>query len=131
MSQRTCLAIVLAGGAELAVGAGPNPHAVAGEAKHIAPQAEVFEQRERLGTAHAVLSARAAIARKSDDVLVMFADTPLVQAETLSRLRDALAQGAAVAVLGFKPADPKGYGRLVMRGDEIFAIREERDASDD
>jgi len=61
----------------------------------------------------------------------MFADTPLVQAETLIHLRDALAQGAAVAVLGFTPADPKGYGRLVMRGDELVAIREERDASDD
>jgi bifunctional UDP-N-acetylglucosamine pyrophosphorylase/glucosamine-1-phosphate N-acetyltransferase len=164
MSQRTCLAIVLAagegtrmrssmpkvlhaignrtllshvlttavraGGAEIAVVVGPNADAVAAEAKRIAPNAGVFEQRERLGTAHAVLSARAALARKPDDVLVMFADTPLVQAETLSRLRDALAQGAAVAVLGFKPADPKGYGRLVMRGDELLAIREERDASD-
>ncbi|HEX3440208.1 MAG TPA: bifunctional UDP-N-acetylglucosamine diphosphorylase/glucosamine-1-phosphate N-acetyltransferase GlmU [Pseudolabrys sp.] len=164
MSQRTCLAIVLAagegtrmrssmpkvlhaignrtllshvlttavraGGAEIAVVVGPNADAVAAEAKRIAPNAGVFEQRERLGTAHAVLSARAALARKPDDVLVMFADTPLVQAETLSRLRDALAQGAAVAVLGFKPADPKGYGRLVMRGEELLAIREERDASD-
>jgi bifunctional UDP-N-acetylglucosamine pyrophosphorylase/glucosamine-1-phosphate N-acetyltransferase len=165
MSQRTCLAIVLAagegtrmrssmpkvlhaignrtllshvlttavraGGAGIAVVVGPNAGAVAAEAKRIAPNAEVFEQHERLGTAHAVLSARAAIARKPDDILVMFADTPLVQAETLSHLRDALAQGAAVAVLGFKPADPKGYGRLVMRGDELLAIREERDASDE
>ncbi|HEY6833906.1 MAG TPA: bifunctional UDP-N-acetylglucosamine diphosphorylase/glucosamine-1-phosphate N-acetyltransferase GlmU [Pseudolabrys sp.] len=165
MSQRTCLAIVLAagegtrmrsampkvlhaignrtllshvlttatraGGAEIAVVVGPDHAAVAAEAKRIAPQADVFEQRERLGTAHAVLSARAAIARKPDDILVMFADTPLVQAETLTRLRDALAQGAAVAVLGFTPADPKGYGRLVMRGDDLVAIREERDASDD
>jgi bifunctional UDP-N-acetylglucosamine pyrophosphorylase / glucosamine-1-phosphate N-acetyltransferase len=163
MSQRTCLAIVLAagegtrmrssmpkvlhaignrtllshvlttavraGGAEIAVVVGPNADALAAEAKRIAPNADVFEQRERLGTAHAVLSARAVLARKPDDVLVMFADTPLVQAETLSRLRDALSQGAAVAVLGFKPADPKGYGRLVMRGDELLAIREEGDAS--
>jgi bifunctional UDP-N-acetylglucosamine pyrophosphorylase/glucosamine-1-phosphate N-acetyltransferase len=165
MSQRTCLAIVLAagegtrmrssmpkvlhaignrtllshvltkavraGGAEIAVVVGPKADEVAAEAKRIAPNANVFEQTERLGTAHAVLSARAALARKPDDVLVMFADTPLVQAETLARLRDALAQGAAVAVLGFTPADPKGYGRLVMRDDELIAIREERDASDE
>ena len=135
IGNRTLLSHVLttaarAGGAEIAVVVGPNADAVAAEAKRIAPNAGVFEQRERLGTAHAVLSARAALARKPDDVLVMFADTPLVQAETLSRLRDALSQGAAVAVLGFKPADPKGYGRLVMRGDELLAIREERDASD-
>jgi len=59
----------------------------------------------------------------------MFGDTPMVQAETLSRLRDALAGGAAVAVLGFRPADPTGYGRLLMRGQELLAIREERDAT--
>jgi bifunctional UDP-N-acetylglucosamine pyrophosphorylase / glucosamine-1-phosphate N-acetyltransferase len=136
IGNRTLLSHVLttatrAGGAEIAVVVGPDHAAVAAEAKRIAPQSDVFEQRERLGTAHAVLSARAAIARKPDDILVMFADTPLVQAETLTRLRDALAQGAAVAVLGFTPADPKGYGRLVMRGDELVAIREERDASDE
>jgi bifunctional UDP-N-acetylglucosamine pyrophosphorylase/glucosamine-1-phosphate N-acetyltransferase len=136
IGNRTLLSHVLttatrAGGAEIAVVVGPDHAAVAAEAKRIAPQSDVFEQRERLGTAHAVLSARAAIARKPDDILVMFADTPLVRAETLTRLRDALAQGAAVAVLGFTPADPKGYGRLVMRGDELVAIREERDASDE
>jgi bifunctional UDP-N-acetylglucosamine pyrophosphorylase/glucosamine-1-phosphate N-acetyltransferase len=49
----------------------------------------------------------------------------------LAQLRAALAGGAAVAVLGFKPADPTGYGRLVMSGDELTAIREERDASAD
>jgi bifunctional UDP-N-acetylglucosamine pyrophosphorylase/glucosamine-1-phosphate N-acetyltransferase len=40
-----------------------------------------------------------------------------------------LAQGAQVAVLGFKPKDPSGYGRLVTKGGELIAIREERDAS--
>ncbi len=70
------------------------------------------------GTAHAVLSARKAIAEGADDILVMFADTPLVRADTLAKLRNALAEGAAVAVLGFKPANPHGYGRLVMRGRE-------------
>jgi bifunctional UDP-N-acetylglucosamine pyrophosphorylase/glucosamine-1-phosphate N-acetyltransferase len=131
----TLLAHVLAaaeraGGAEIAVVVGPDHGAVAGEAKRVAPQAEIFEQSERLGTAHAVLSARKAIARKPDDILVMFADTPLVRAETLAKLRGAIADGAAVAVLGFTPADPKGYGRLVMQGDELTAVREERDASD-
>jgi bifunctional UDP-N-acetylglucosamine pyrophosphorylase/glucosamine-1-phosphate N-acetyltransferase len=132
---RTLLAHVLAaaaraGGAEIAVVVGPDHDAVGGEAKRVAPQVEVFEQGERLGTAHAVLAARTAIARKPDDILVMFADTPLVRAETLGKLREALAGGAAVAVLGFKPADPKGYGRLVMQGAELVAIREERDASE-
>jgi len=131
---RTLLAHVLdaargAGAPEIAVVVGPDHGAVAKEAKAVAPQAEIFEQSERRGTAHAVLAARAAIARGADDILVMFADTPLIRSETLARLRAALADGAAVAVLGFTPANPQGYGRLLMRGDALVAIREERDAS--
>jgi len=59
----------------------------------------------------------------------MFSDTPLVRVQTLIALRAALAKGAAVAVLGFKAANPQGYGRLLTRGDELIAIREDRDAT--
>lgn len=120
-----------AGGARLAVVVGPDHAAVEAEAKRVAPDVSVFQQRERLGTAHAVLAAREALARSADDVLVMFGDTPLIRSETLESLRKALADGAAVAVLGFTPADPSGYGRLVMRGDDLLAIREEKDAGAD
>ena len=72
-----------------------------------APKAQIFEQRERRGTAHAVLAARKAIGDGADDVLVIFADTPLVRAEALAKLRGALADGNAVAVLGFNPVDPR------------------------
>jgi bifunctional UDP-N-acetylglucosamine pyrophosphorylase/glucosamine-1-phosphate N-acetyltransferase len=122
-------AAVEAGGAGIAVVVGPGREDVAAEARKLAPQAQVFEQRERLGTAHAVLAARPAIEQGADDILVMFADTPLVRPETLRLLRDALAKGAGVAVLGFTPKDPGGYGRLVMQGDELVGIREEKDAS--
>ncbi|MSO67521.1 MAG: bifunctional UDP-N-acetylglucosamine diphosphorylase/glucosamine-1-phosphate N-acetyltransferase GlmU [Pseudolabrys sp.] len=123
-----------AGGLELAVVVGPGHDVVAAVAKRIAPNVQIFEQSERCGTAHAVLAAKKAIAPKSgnsaaDDILVMFVDTPLVQAKTLGALRAALGGDAAVAVLGFRPADPSGYGRLLMRGDELIAIREDRDLS--
>jgi bifunctional UDP-N-acetylglucosamine pyrophosphorylase/glucosamine-1-phosphate N-acetyltransferase len=108
---------------------GPDHAAVAREALGVEPAAGIFEQRERRGTAHAGLAARAAIACGADDVLVMFSDTPLVRVETLTRLRGALADGAAVAVLGFRPANPQGYGRLLTQGGELTAIREERDAT--
>ena len=68
------------------------------------------------------------LARGPDDILVMFADTPLVTPHTLRRMRAALAQGAALVVLGFRPAEPQGYGRIVMAGGEAVAIREELDA---
>ncbi|HEY5379604.1 MAG TPA: bifunctional UDP-N-acetylglucosamine diphosphorylase/glucosamine-1-phosphate N-acetyltransferase GlmU [Pseudolabrys sp.] len=132
---RTLLAHVLAsakqaGGGDIAVVVGPDHDAVAKEAHSFAPKAKLFEQKERRGTAHAVLAARKAIARKPDDILVMFSDTPLVRPETLGQLRAALDRGAAVAVLGFRPANPAGYGRLITRGDELLAIVEDRDASE-
>ena len=132
---RTLLAHVLttaikAGGRDIAVVVGPDHGAVAADARALAPKAKIFQQMQRRGTAHAVLAARKAIARRPDDILVMFSDTPLVRAETLIELRGALKRGAAVAVLGFRPANPAGYGRLLTRGDELMAIREERDAGD-
>ncbi|WP_024279198.1 bifunctional UDP-N-acetylglucosamine diphosphorylase/glucosamine-1-phosphate N-acetyltransferase GlmU [Xanthobacter sp. 126] len=134
VAGRTMLHHVLAatraaGATRTAVVVGPGREDVAAEATRIVPDAQVFVQTERLGTAHAVLAARAALEQGADDVLVLYADTPLVRPETLARLRAPLAEGAAVAALGFEPEDPTGYGRLVTSGDELVAIREEKDAT--
>jgi bifunctional UDP-N-acetylglucosamine pyrophosphorylase/glucosamine-1-phosphate N-acetyltransferase len=114
----------------IAVVVGPGQQAVAAETHAREPTADIFVQTERRGTAHAALAAGEAIARGFDDGLVAFADTPLVQSTTFARLRAAVAGGGAVAVLGFRPADPAGYGRLIVEGEKLLAIREERDASD-
>jgi bifunctional UDP-N-acetylglucosamine pyrophosphorylase / glucosamine-1-phosphate N-acetyltransferase len=116
-------------GASLAVVVGPDHKAVTDEVARIRPDAATFIQRERLGTAHAVLAARDAIARGADDLLVAFGDTPLISAETFERMRAPLKNGAALAVLGFRAADPTGYGRLVVEGKRLTAIREHADAS--
>src|SRR6202163_3470197 len=116
-------------GAALAVVIGPDHTSVAEEARRLRPDATTFVQRERLGTAHAVLAARDAIARGADDLLVVFGDTPLISAETFARLRAPLQNGAALAVLGFRAADPTGYGRLVVEGEQVVAIREQGEAS--
>jgi bifunctional UDP-N-acetylglucosamine pyrophosphorylase/glucosamine-1-phosphate N-acetyltransferase len=134
VAGRSLLAHVLeavrqAGGSRAAVVVGPGVDAVGAEAKRVLPDADVFVQAERRGTAHAVLAAKRAIARGADDVLVIFGDTPMIRPQTLIRMRQALAAGAAVAVLGFRPQDPTGYGRLVLDGGELAAIREEADAS--
>jgi bifunctional UDP-N-acetylglucosamine pyrophosphorylase/glucosamine-1-phosphate N-acetyltransferase len=113
----------------LAVVVGPGQEAVAAEARKLLPRAEIYVQAERRGTAHAVLAAEEAILRGYDDVLVIFADTPFVRRATLDRLRAPLGGGTAVAVLGFRPADPTGYGRLIVEGNKLLAVREERDAS--
>jgi bifunctional UDP-N-acetylglucosamine pyrophosphorylase/glucosamine-1-phosphate N-acetyltransferase len=134
VAGRSLLAHVLAAVAEAgvtttAVVIGPGQDAVADVVKRVLPDAAIFVQREQRGTAHAVLAAKSAIERGADDILIVYGDTPLVRPQTLSRLRARLADGAAVAVLGFRPADAAGYGRLIMAGNELIAIREEADAS--
>jgi bifunctional UDP-N-acetylglucosamine pyrophosphorylase/glucosamine-1-phosphate N-acetyltransferase len=118
-----------AGASQVAVVVGPDREDVAREAREIIPEAQVFVQAERLGTAHALLAAEEALRQGADDLIVAYGDTPLIEAGTLSKLRQPLADGAAVAVLGFEARDPGGYGRLLMDGDRLLAIREERDAS--
>jgi bifunctional UDP-N-acetylglucosamine pyrophosphorylase / glucosamine-1-phosphate N-acetyltransferase len=108
---------------------GPGRDDVASEAERVFPGVSVHIQKDRLGTAHAALHAKADIASGCDVVIVLFADTPLVRAETITRLRDAILAGAAVAGLGFRAKDPTGYGRFVMRGKNLIAIREHKDAS--
>ena len=115
--------------AALAVVVGPDHQAVADEARRQRSDAAIFVQRERLGTAHAVLAAREAIARGADDLLIAFGDTPLISAATFERLRAGLKAGATLAVLGFRADDPTGYGRLVTEGGRLLAIREHADAS--
>jgi bifunctional UDP-N-acetylglucosamine pyrophosphorylase/glucosamine-1-phosphate N-acetyltransferase len=116
-------------GAALAVVIGPDHQAVVDEAKRIRPGATTFVQRERLGTAHAVLAAKDVIARGADDLLIVFGDTPLISEATLERMRAPLKDGAALTVLGFRADDPTGYGRLLVEGDQLVAIREHADAS--
>ena len=99
----------------LAVVVGPGHQAVADEARRVRADAQTFVQHERRGTAHAVLAAREAMVAGADDVLVAFGDTPLISRQTFERLRAPLADGAALAVLGFRAADPTGYGRLIVQ----------------
>jgi bifunctional UDP-N-acetylglucosamine pyrophosphorylase / glucosamine-1-phosphate N-acetyltransferase len=112
-----------------AVVIGPGEDAVAAEIKRGSPDAESFVQNERRGTAHAVLAARAAIQRGADVILIVYGDTPLVRPASLARLGQAIAEGAAVAVLGFRASDSTGYGRLIVEDRQLVAIREESDAS--
>lgn len=91
----------------------------------------VFLQTERLGTGHAVLAARDAIAKGYDDILVVFGDTPLITAAPLMAARQGLADGNDVVVIGFQTADPTGYGRLLVENGALLAIREQKDASEE
>lgn len=122
--------IARAGITDIALVLGRDADMVAAAARHDGIAATTHIQTERLGTAHAVLAAREAIAKGYDDVLVVFGDTPLITEEPLRAARAGLAAGNDVVVIGFMAADPSGYGRLIVENGELLAIREHRDASE-
>ncbi len=91
--------------------------------------AEVVVQEPQLGTAHAALMAKDALAGFDGLVLVCFGDVPFLSGATVSRLCDALVH-AKVAVLGFRPADTAAYGRIIADGDgTVSKMVEHKDAS--
>jgi bifunctional UDP-N-acetylglucosamine pyrophosphorylase/glucosamine-1-phosphate N-acetyltransferase len=130
MLAHALCALVGAGAEKIAVVVGPNGDALAAEARKYAANVEIFVQTERRGTAHAVLAARAALTKGYDDVIVAYADTPLITSATIAALRKPLAAGAALAALGFEAADPSGYGRFLERDGALIAIREHKDATE-
>jgi bifunctional UDP-N-acetylglucosamine pyrophosphorylase/glucosamine-1-phosphate N-acetyltransferase len=91
----------------------------------------IVEQRERLGTGHAVLQARD-VCPDRGPVLVLAGDMPLLLLETVERLVEHhRATGAAATVLTATVERPQGYGRVLRQGGRVKRIVEERDATDD
>ncbi len=85
------------------------------------------------GTGDAVTQALSALDGFNGVVLVLYADTPLVKAETMGALIETVERGGvATAVLGFKPPEPGSYGRLKLNANNgLEAIVEAKDASPD
>ena len=87
-------------------------------------------QAEQLGTGHALLCARPALADFSGTILLLCGDVPLLREATVTQLLDYHhRQGASVTVLTATLENPHGYGRVVRDGDEVVAIVEEKDAT--
>ncbi|MBO6719805.1 MAG: bifunctional UDP-N-acetylglucosamine diphosphorylase/glucosamine-1-phosphate N-acetyltransferase GlmU [Rhizobiaceae bacterium] len=118
-------------GCDIAMVTGHGGDEVDAAMRPLAPKAEFFRQHDRLGTAHAVLMAREAIARGYDDLLVVFGDATLIEPSVLRSARGGLAAGADVVIVGFRTPEPTGYGRLIEKDGRIVAIREERDCTDE
>jgi bifunctional UDP-N-acetylglucosamine pyrophosphorylase/glucosamine-1-phosphate N-acetyltransferase len=98
-------------------------------AAEVGSRAEVVLQEPQLGTGHAVQQAAGALAGFDGKLLILYGDAPLVPAATMARLLDALADDVAVAVLGFRPADPGRYGRIIADAGTIRKMVEYKDAS--
>jgi bifunctional UDP-N-acetylglucosamine pyrophosphorylase/glucosamine-1-phosphate N-acetyltransferase len=93
-------------------------------------EAAVAVQDPPLGTAHAVLAARDALADFQGDVLITYADAPLLTPQDLEPLFALRQRGADIAMMAFEPADPLLYGRVIKGADgHVLRIVEARDAS--
>src|SRR5882724_7027678 len=118
-----------AGSTQIAVVIGTGHDEVRAAVATVAPHAAVFTQAERHGTAHAVQQAREAFAATAGNVIVLYADTPLVSSATVATITAKLDAGADIVVVGFEPDDPIGYGRLLTEDERLVAIREHKDAT--
>ena len=110
--------------------AGHGFEAVEAAAQALDDDIVVARQTEQLGTAHAVLQAKQALAQVAGDAVVLYADTPFIRPQTLEAMAAARAEGADVVVLGFEAQDPGRYGRLVVEGGALTRIVEFKDATE-
>ena len=97
------------------------------------PRFAWVEQKERLGTGHAVMQARAFLQEhRGGDCAVLYGDAPFVDADTLENAyRLHKKEGAAVTLLTASFSDPTGYGRIVRgEGGDVSGIVEQADADE-
>lgn len=103
---------------------------VAASARAFDETVEIVEQTEQRGTAHAVAQAAPLLADEAGEAIVLYGDTPFIRPETLQAMLDARARHAVVA-LAFHARDPGRYGRMIADGENLLAIREWKDATDE
>ena len=97
-------------------------------------RADTVTQEPQLGTGHAVQQAGDALADFSGDVLVLYGDVPFVRAHTMRAMLERLRgeDAPACVVLGFEPADPGHYGRVIAEHTgAISKMVEFKDASEE
>lgn len=101
--------------------------------EQIGNQVIYIEQKEQLGTAHAVLQAKSELMNQQGITLVLNGDHPLFTKETLQQLiQKHQEEGAAATVLTACVDDPTGYGRII-RGEDgcVDRIVEHKDANEE
>lgn len=100
--------------------------------RQLGERADIAVQDPQLGTGHAVQQAQAALDGFEGDVLVLYGDVPFVRAETMRAMLDRLHEGdrPAAVVLGFEPADPLQYGRVIARQGRVAGMVEFKDANE-
>lgn len=96
----------------------------------VGEQGKIVLQAEQLGTGHAVMQTKDALADFTGTAMILCGDTPLLDGEELKKFYEAHVQsGAAATVLTAFMDNPFGYGRIVRDADgNVQGIVEEKDA---
>ncbi len=102
-------------------------HAAEAVKQYVGEMAICVVQEPQLGTGHAVLQAESLLRGKTDLVIVVYADMPLLRGETLGRLVDAQrTSDGPMSLLTVAADDPRGFGRIARGSDgQVTAIVEE------
>ncbi|MDB5472714.1 MAG: glmU, partial [Devosia sp.] len=119
-----------AGSSRIALVTGPSHGTIRQAISKMQPDVVHFEQSVAKGTAHAAAMARDLFAGAQGYIAVVYGDHPLLRGANFRVVLDRLDAGLDVAILGFEPADPTGYGRFITDGEALLAIREHKDASE-
>lgn len=120
-----------AGSTRIALVTGPGHDAIRKSVTAMHPEIVHFEQPVARGTAHAAAMARDLFDKATGYIAVVYGDHPLLRGINFRAVLDRLDAGLDVAILGFEPKDPTGYGRFITDGDTLLAIREHKDATED
>lgn len=108
--------------------------------KELGPNYTYVLQKEQLGTGHAVACAKNTLIGSTKNVLVLYGDTPLVTAQTISELskthddKNATLTMATITVPNFEGLNKSFYdfGRIVRNADgNIIRIVEKKDATEE
>ncbi len=123
----------LAGCEKIVVVAGHGIEGVREYLKSFGKKVVCVEQKERLGSGHAVLQAQGALKGFAGAVYVFYCDTPLIRRETVKELFENFSsEKTDCTLLSAEFEKPKGYGRILRGpGTQVTGIVEENEATDE
>ncbi len=90
---------------------------------------KIAYQKERLGTAHATLSAQDSIKENVGDIFICFGDNPLIPASIYEQMLEKRRKGNHVVSVGFQHTGTKAYGRLITDENKLLENIEFKDAT--
>ena len=113
---------------KISVVVGFDKEGVEEEIREIGINANIYLQKEQIGTADAVKVALNDI-NENEKILILYGDVPLIKEETLKKLCN---QESDLSILTTNLENPTGYGRVLKdKKNNVFEIIEETDADSD